>query len=166
MPRGGRKPKGAAIPPGTSPSSEPAPSFDDVKAALAAVDADEDAGGEPTPAPNVPTNNTAESVIGMIQTCLILIGEDEGILSESEKNLVRIPLKRVLDKYNVGANVMPSEIDLAMAVGGLIIARLGKPKTATWFAKVRLWFINFFFRRKGAALAAEMRREVPAARPI
>ena len=106
-------------------------------------------------------NPTTETIIGALQTALVLIGQDEGILSETEKILLRIPLKRVLDKYGVGDKALPAEIDLAFALAGILIARLSKPKTATFFAKVRHWFVSKWFSRQGAALA----RKVEAVNP-
>jgi hypothetical protein len=59
-----------------------------------------------------------------------------------------------LKKYNVGAQSLPPEADLAFAVASLVIVRIQKPKTATWFAKVKAWFVQKFFAHEGRKLAA------------
>lgn len=105
-------------------------------------------------------NATADTVIGIIQTALVLIGEEEGVLSDTEKALLRRPLVRVLEKYGVGSDVMPAEVDLAMAMAGLLICRLQRPKTATWFAKAKAWVVNLWFRSKGQRLARDLRHQV------
>jgi len=65
----------------------------------------------------------------------------------------------VLKKYSIGADVMPCEIDLVLAVLGLFFIRLQKPKTATWFAKVKHWTVQKFFARKGEKFAKVLQRE-------
>ena len=141
-------------------SPTPPPSFADIERAAAAPLSPDDAlavlekGKEGTP--------TAETIIGIIQTALVLIGDDEGILTETEKMIMRGPLDRVLKKYNVGADIMPPEVDLAFALAGLFIVRLKKPKTATFAAKVKGWIVNAMFRRKGEAIRQTVIHENPA----
>jgi hypothetical protein len=135
-------------------------SFDDInKAASAAPPAD---AGAPAPAGEavVIESVAAETCIGILQTALVLIGDDEGLLTRTEKEALRRPLQRVLDKYDIGEKMLPAELDLAICVGTLLITRLQKPKTATWFARTKAWFADRFFRAKGNALAGKMRREV------
>lgn len=142
-------------------AADAAPKFDDI----------ETAAGPAAPAPGAAKpgessgegedggggNSTAETVIGIIQTALVLIGDDEGVLSAQEKRMLRPPLERVLKKYDVGADVLPAEVDLALAMATIIIVRLKKPKTATWFAKVRIWFGGRVAEAKGRALAASVK---------
>lgn len=142
------------------------PKFDDVDAALKSAPRDdstaaraESLGAEIA---EVSDNTTADTIIGIIQTGLILVGEEEGILSPAETLIMRKPLVRVLKKYNVGDNVMPAEVDLAMAFLAVIVSRLKKPKTATAFAKVKAWITNQWFSAKGRKLAAEVNQHTPA----
>lgn len=114
----------------------------------------------------VPENPTADTVMGLIQTVLVLIGDEEGLLTDLEKQLVRRPLERVLEKYNIGKDVLPAEVDLVLAVLGLLAVRLQKPKTATAWEKIKAWAINAWFRGKGEVTARELRREVgPSVQP-
>lgn len=144
--------------PPADPAAPAAPDFKDLADVLKAPapaagalpgEKDAAAEGEDTPGENL----TVETIIGVIQTALVLIGDDEGILSPMEKRLLRSPLERVLKKYNVGANSLPPEADLAFAVASLVIVRIQKPKTATWFAKVKAWCVAKFFAHEGRKLA-------------
>ncbi len=127
--------------PGTS---QPPPSFDDVeKAARAAVATN----GETTPE-DVAENMTAETVIGILQTALVLIGEDEGVLSPQEKELLRRPLVRVLAKYNVSGETLPPEADLALALAVIVVTRLRKPKTASFVVRLKTWFQGHVLARR------------------
>lgn len=189
MPRGGRKPKvkpmesstspvpaadpapvaPAPSPAAPSPAPAPAAAFVDVAAALKTFPV-EDTEGSESRAPTAETlsdelkhvgeNPTAETIIGLIQTGLILVGEEEGMLSPAEKDLIRRPLIRVLAKYNVGKDVMPAEADLAIAVLGVIAFRLQKPKTAKFAAKVRAWVVEKIFGSRGRKLQHDLQREV------
>jgi len=108
-------------------------------------------------------NATAETIIGLIQMVLVLIGEEEGVLSDTEKALIRPPLLRVLSKYSIGADVMPAEVELILALVAVLVEKIKKGgKTATWFAKAKAWAVAFFFKRQGAQIGREVRREVPA----
>lgn len=153
--------------PPAEPSATPppaAPSFADIEAAAGPATAAPGAsgasaeGGEGGDAGLGFT--TADSIIGIIQTALVLIGEEEGQLSRAEVLVLRPPLERVLKKYNVGAAALPAEVDLAVALAGLVVARLQKPKTAKFAAKVRAWFVDRFFAAKGRALASNVREAV------
>lgn len=160
--RGGR-PKGPAARPAPSPAasaapSSSAPSFADVHAAISATGPAAPA----SPVEMVAANPTAETIVGIIQTALVLIGEDEGVLSDTEKMLLTRPLARVLKKYDVGEDSLPCELEMAVAVAVVVISRLKKPKTATWFAKAKAWAVGAWFRRKGAAVASDVRREAAA----
>ncbi len=143
--------------------TEPTPNFSDVKKALDSMPA----GGAADPAAQLAAeietlgdNPTAETIIGLIQTGLVLIGDEEGILTAQEKALLRRPLVRVLDKYNIGASALPAEVDLALCVLGLLAARLQKPKTATFALKIKAWVVRQFFASKGEKMAATLRSEV------
>lgn len=123
--------------------------------------------GTPTQTPRnvgeVVDNATAETIIGIIQMALVLIGEEEGVLSDTQKALIRPPLLRVLSKYSIGADVMPAEVELALVLVAILIEKIKQGgKTATWFAKAKAWAVAFFFRRQGAQIGREVRREVPA----
>ncbi|MDR2675318.1 MAG: hypothetical protein LBC18_10780 [Opitutaceae bacterium] len=129
-------------PPPPAPASGPrppdAPSFDDINAAAAA----------PPPPPAAAAaaaddddeeSGTVETIIGLLQIALMLIGEEEGMLSEVEKRMLRRPLERVLKKYNVGLDCLPCELELAAAVATIIIARLRKPKTRSLLSRFFGW---------------------------
>lgn len=134
------------------------PSFDDIEKAAGPAAPVAGKPGE-TPGEGEDTggdNSTAETIIGIIQTALVLIGDDEGVLSAQEKRMLRPPLERVLKKYDVGAAMLPAEVDLALAMATIIIVRLKKPKTATWFARVKMWFGGRVAEVRGAKLAARV----------
>lgn len=111
--------------------------------------------GTPAAAPQLSAEaaaaETVESCIGIIQTALIMLGEDEGILTDTEKMLLRGPLQRTLTKYQVGE--LPCEADLALALAGVIIARLGKPKTQTRIEKIKMWFAGKIAEFRGNRMA-------------
>lgn len=129
------------------------PDFSDIEAA--ARNAVSEKGETPIEAALM-ENATAETIIGAIQTALVLIGDDEGVLTTTEKELLRRPLLRVLQKYAVTQEALPAEFDLAVACAGLVVSRIKKPKTATFFAKVRMGLGNWWARRKGAQLASDV----------
>lgn len=97
---------------------------------------------------------TVETVIGVIQTALIMIGEDEGVLSEAEKMLLRKPLERVVKKYELGE--LPCELDLAMAVAGVVISRLSKPKTQGRIERFKMWIAGKVADHRGAKRAEKI----------
>ena len=149
-------PSGSNAAPTATPSAPAAPSFADIDAAARAPD--------PAPEPaaaaaadDAEALSTANTIIGIIQTALVLIGDDEGVLSETEKTLLRHPLNRVLEKYDIGADVLPPEVDFAFALASIVIARLKKPKTATTFAKFKHWLREKLARRRGEKLAKEVK---------
>ena len=165
----------AETPPPAPPAAEsPAPGATPSPAAPSFADIEKAAGPAALPAPGASGASaeggegedaglgmtTADSIIGIIQTALVLIGDDEGVLTRAEKLALRPPLERVLKKYNVGADVLPAEVDLAIALALIVVARLQKPKTATWFAKVRMWFGGKVAEHKGRALAHDVREAV------
>jgi len=182
MPRGGRKPGSKAkptmekppvtpLPPDPSPppaapstpAAEPppaAPSFADI----AALAASPSPGGTDDPADfktallAVASNPTAESVIGIIQTALILIGGADGKLDDLEKSILRPPLIRVLKKYSIGADVMPAEVDLVIALLAVFASKLQRPKFATKWEQLKAWAVAKY---RGHTLASELRREAP-----
>ncbi len=147
---------------------DPVPEFSDVKRALGSMPAGEgvsgpaiDSAGDLAEAMSkLPENPTAETLIGIYQTALVLIGQEEGILTALEKEMLRRPLVRVLDKYAIGANIMPAEVDLALVAIAIFVSRLQKPKTATAFMKVKAWFVRKFFASQGEKLASRLREEV------
>lgn len=147
---------------GSTPKAEPAPDFSDIKKAVAAgaspetLEADLSELQTTIAAGSTPT---AETIIGILQTVLVLIGEEEGILTDGEKILLRPALNRVLKKYDVGNDVLPAEVDLLVAVAGLIVSRLKKPKTAKFAAKVRAWCVGLWFGHKGREIQRIVTRE-------
>jgi len=142
--------------PAAAPAPEPSPDFGDISAALNAPLPN----AEPSKPAEPPPNIAAQTCIGIIQTAFCLVGDDEGLLSETEKEVLRRPLQRVLDKYNIGEKLMPAELDLAVAIATLFIVRLQKPKTATKWLRFKAWFADRFFAAKGRQFAAKVRREV------
>lgn len=154
----------------TAPAAAPlpAPEFADVKKALASIPGESSGGSTSAPTPeglaeelkHLGDNPTAETIIGLIQTALILVGQEEGQLSALEKDLIRRPLVRVLAKYDVGKDVLPPEVDLVLAVLGVVAVRLQKPKTAAFASKVRHWITEKFFGMKGRKLANHLQSEV------
>ncbi len=149
-----------STPPAADAPPSPPPSFADVDRAAASAPKDETPGARAEALTEeiaaVNDNTTADTIIGIIQTGLILIGEEEGVLSPLEVTSVRRPLVRVLSKYNVGENAMPAEIDLGLAVLGLVVARLSKPKTATKWLRFKAWCVNQWFAFNGKKLAAQV----------
>lgn len=108
---------------------------------------------DPAPPPDS-ASLAVETGIGIIQTAFVLLGDEEGQLSDTEKVLLRRPLKRVLEKYNIGDEMLPCELDLAVAVASLLILRLSKPKTATKWEKIKAWCADKWFARKGRQTAS------------
>lgn len=151
--RGG-KAKAAQV----APPPAPAPDLSDIdRAAQAAPAASIDPEGEASRAgADLQANPTAETIIGAVQVALVLIGQEEGILSESEREMLRRPLLRVLKKYEVAGDALPEDVDLILTVIGLIIARLRKPKTAGFFAKVRHAVGEWWMGLQGRRLAARV----------
>ena len=94
---------------------------------------------------------------------LMLIGQEEGVLNETEKTCLRLPLIRVLKKYEIGSDILPAEAELALAMASLVIVRIQRPKTATWFAKFKAWLGNVWFRRKGREFSRAVAAEVQPA---
>lgn len=143
-----------------SDQDRPAPDLSDIAAAARAPAAAPGDSPESFDLETLEGTPTAETLINAVQIALVMIGEDEGILSDMEKRLLRPPLERVLRKYGVGADLLPPEADLALVVAGLVISRLQKPKTATFFAKAKAWCVNLWFRGKGEVLRREVTRAV------
>jgi hypothetical protein len=136
---------GEAIPPAANPDP-----------AAALPDSPEHA--EPLTVENI----TCETIIGILQICLVFVGEEEGVLSKTEKTLLRPGLERLLRKYEIGETALPAELEVLLAVAGIVIERIKKGgKTATAFAKFRAFCANLWSRHKGAQVGAQMRREVP-----
>lgn len=105
------------------------------------------------PKPNL-VAEAAETLIGLIQTALIMLGQDDGILTESEKVMLRGPLERVMRKYGLGE--MPCELELAAALAAIIIERLQRPKVQTRIERVKAWVSGWWLGRRGAAMAAKV----------
>lgn len=171
--RAGRRNRNAATKPKMSPAPSPAPQSPETAAepppaavpeapAVDFSDIERAAKTAAIPEPGKPAAesdgeaeslSTSETLIGMIQLALMLIGDDEGVLSDVEKQMLRRPLERVLKKYEVGADVLPAELELAAVMASLVIKRLKKPKTGTFFGKIRLWFAGKVARREGERIA-------------
>lgn len=142
---------------GAKPKNPPAPGS-------AATAATPDSGSrlpqdEPPPAAD-PSSFAVATGIGIIQTALVLIGDEEGVLTPTEVMLLSRPLKRVLDKYNIGDTQLPCELDLAVAVASLVIVRLQKPKTASRWEKFKAWAAEKWFAHRGRQTAAAVREVV------
>ncbi len=101
----------------------------------------------------------AEVAINLVQTALILIGQDEGILTDFEKTTLRGPLSRILAKYNLGDKMTP-ELEFSAALAVIVMARLKKPRTMGWFQARLASFKNWLTRRK---LAAHVSNPTPPA---
>ncbi|OAM89862.1 hypothetical protein OH491_17485 [Termitidicoccus mucosus] len=139
-------------PPAPPPTDDPPPpSFDDINAAANTAPPPEPEGVEPE---EDEEGGTVETILGLIQIALMLIGQDEGVLSEPEKKMLRRPLERVLKKYNVGLDAMPCELELAAAVATIIIARLRKPKTRGTFSRFFGWIGSKWGAWRGRRAAA------------
>lgn len=131
--------------------------------------------GEPTPAPLpkstlpgsdtpaadpaalaqvAPAALTAEVAINLVQAALIMIGEDEGILSDAEKTMLAAPLSKIIQKYNL-ADQMTPELEAGCVVAMIVLTRLKKPKTQTWFQGMLLKCRGFIVGRKIAAAVPE-----------
>ncbi len=148
-----------------APEPAPAPDFSDIDRAAGAAPSPESLESDlETASAEIAKGSTptAETILGIIQTILVLIGEEEGILTESEKILIRPSLHRVLKKYNVGADVLPAEVELIIALAGLVVSRLKKPKTARVAAKIRGWIVNLWAGRKGREIQRIVTREASA----
>lgn len=151
------------LPPGLAPTvpAPAAPDFSDVRESLdrfGGAPAGDESGDFKTDLLKVAANPTAESVIGILQTALILLGGSEGKLDETEKELLRGPLTRVLKKYQVGADVMPAEVDLVLALLAVFASKLQKPKFAGRWESVKAWAVA---KWRGQKLAKELQREAP-----
>jgi len=138
--------------------------------------------GEPTPAPLpkstlpgtdtpaaaelaqvAPAALTAEVAINLVQAALIMIGEDEGILTDAEKLMLAAPLSKIIQKYNL-ADQMTPELEAACVVAMIVLTRLKKPKTQTWFQGMILKCRGFIVGRKIAAAVPE-HEQSPAIAP-
>jgi hypothetical protein len=102
----------------------------------------------PDDVPAAPLEMTAELsvevAIGIVQTALIMIGEEEGVLDELEIRMLRGPMQRCIVKYNLASKMTP-ELETAAIIATLLMRRLKKPKTQGWFqdklVRVRNWWI-------------------------
>lgn len=102
----------------------------------------------PAPSGAVPIDQmAAEVAINLVQTALILIGQDEGILTDFERTTLRGPLSRILAKYNLGDKMTP-ELEFAAALAVIVMTRLQKPKTMGWVQGKILAVRNWMTRRK------------------
>lgn len=101
-----------------------------------------------------PATLTAEVAINLVQAALIMIGEDEGILSDAEKTMLAAPLSKIIQKYNL-ADQMTPELEAGCVVAMIVLTRLKKPKTQTWFQGMLLKCRGFIVGRKIAAAVPE-----------
>jgi len=101
-----------------------------------------------------PAALTAEVAINLVQAALIMIGEDEGILSEAEKTMLAAPLAKIIAKYNLDDQMTP-ELEAGCVVAMIVLTRLKKPKTQTWFQGMLLKCRGFIVGRKIAAAVPE-----------
>lgn len=92
----------------------------------------------------LPADVTVDVAIGMFQAILIMVGEDEGILTDPEKTMLRGPLLRLIRKHNLGDKMTP-EMETLAALAVAILARLKKPKTQGFFqrqlGRVQAWWV-------------------------
>lgn len=88
-----------------------------------------------------------EVAIGLIQTALIMVGEEEGELTELEAKMLRGPLQRILAKYNLDSKMTP-ELECASVVAALILRRMKRPKTQGWFLSKLAWVKGWWNARK------------------
>jgi hypothetical protein len=103
-------------------------------------------GGERPPVSADQNAAGARLGIGLFQAALVMIGKEEGVLSEPEKEAIRVPLEEVLRKYNMGDKLTP-ELALAVVVGSVILARAGQPKTQTTFQRWGAWLRGHWVAR-------------------
>lgn len=105
---------------------------------------------EPEVVVDVTAELSADVAIGLIQTVLIMIGEEEGVLTPLEEKMLKGPLSRCLEKYNLGSKMTP-ELEAAAIVALLFQRRLKKPKTQSWFqsklAMLHAWWTSRKIRR-------------------
>ena len=81
---------------------------------------------------------SVEVAIGLIQTVLIMIGEDEGELTEIEVKMLKKPMLHVLQKYGMSDKMTP-ELEAAAVVAVIVMRRIRKPKTQAWFQSKLIW---------------------------
>jgi hypothetical protein len=133
----------APLPKSTLPGSDTAPASELAQVAPAAL--------------------TAEVAINLVQAALIMIGEDEGILTDAEKIMLAAPLSKIIQKYNL-ADQMTPELEAGCVVAMIVLTRLKKPKTQTWFQGMLLKCRGFIVGRKIAAAVPE-HQQSPAIAP-
>lgn len=132
---------------GSKPKSETPSDLDN--APVSSLPAD-DAPGFASVSVEITAELSAETAIGLVQTALIMIGDDEGTLTPLEERMLKRPMVRVLEKYKIGDKMTP-EMELAAVIAVLFQRRLKKPKTQKWFqgmmAKAHAWWTAQKIRR-------------------
>lgn len=112
----------------------------------------------------VAADMAADVAIGLVQSALIMIGEEEGALTEPEAKMMRGPLQRIIRKYNIGDQLTP-ELEFAGALAVVIMARMKRPKTHGWFRARLLDVSNWWNRRKLGRVAAPAPASPPTPGP-
>ncbi len=129
----------AATEPGATPPPAPGGGF-----ARSTLPPD-DAAATLDAAQPMPADVTVDVAIGLVQAALIMIGQDEGILTDAEKAMMRAPMLRLVRKYNLGDKMTP-ELEFSAALAVVILARLKRPITQSWFqarlSAVKSWWIR------------------------
>jgi hypothetical protein len=90
---------------------------------------------------------SVQVAIGLVQTALIMIGEEEGELTELEVKMLRGPMLRVLQKYGMQTKMTP-ELETAAVIALFIQRRLKKPKTQSWFLSRLQWLKAWWNTRR------------------
>lgn len=103
-----------------------------------------------------------ETAISLVQNALVMIGEEEGTLTEMEIKMLRGPLVRCLKKYEIVGKVMTPELELASVIALLVMRRARKPKTQSWIQSKLLAFRSWWTRRKLARVPLPS----PSAEPV
>lgn len=104
--------------------------------------------------PEISAEVSVDVAIGLVQAALIMIGEDEGVLSEIEVKMLRGPFLRIIEKYNVKSQMTP-ELEVMSCIAVVILRRLKKPKTQSWFQRQLQWVVGWWRARKIEKLAPE-----------
>lgn len=117
------------------------------------------------PSPRAPDEYeaAAQTIIGLYQGGLVMLGEEEGILTDSERAAIAEPLEQVLRKYDAGK--MPPELSLALVAGSIFLSRAAKPKTQTKIQKIRHWFREKAMQWRGGRVARHVERVAPVQTP-